>query len=311
MTATILTHGDHDGMVCAIMLLRRYPEAALRFSNDRNLARDLHAVAATEPPPAELLIADIALGPRQHDAMREAVRAVAVRGTAIRLFDHHTGWRSHSDLPELFATFCVDDQRTTAAVLVRRECLPDDGEAGFWLSVLSRKGASPETAMHFALLAALQNRENYGINTDILRALARDRTMRPEWAALAEAHRAREARALAEALAVAETLTTTQGRRVGWLDRRASRDRIFVDEQVMRAHGWDLVANATARKVTLGGAHIDSGVSLRALHGAHDVAGVRLQVVGHDSPVAITPLGRGGSTDSFLRAVRKLIVERL
>jgi len=312
MTTAILTHGDHDGMVCAILLLRLHPEARLEFDSDRTLARRLRDLAAAESPPGVVFVSDIPLGFDRHEPVRAALEALTTRGTVVCLFDHHRGWQDHPEVLRLFATACVtDDDGGTAAALIGSALLPGDTTAGFWLSVLSRRERSPETATHFALLTALQQRENYGRSKDTLRALAQESTIRPEWAALAEEHRAREARALAEALATAETLTTAQGRRVGWLDRRDHGTRIFVGDQAMQAQGWDLVATVEARKVRLGGAHINQGVSLGFLRGPQDVAGVRLQVAGHDSPVAVTPLGRGVSADSFLRAVRQLIVEKL
>jgi hypothetical protein len=309
--AVILTHGDLDGMACAIMLLRCYPDAALRFGNDRTLARDVRAVAEMEPPPAELLIADIALDPRQHDTVGGALRAVVARGTIVRVFDHHAGWEGHPELPELLTTFCVDAQRTTAAVLVRQECLPHDGEAAFWLSVLSRKQSSPATAAHFDLLAALQDPANYGCNEAILRALARDRTILPEWQTLTDEHDQHRTEAQARALADAETLVTAGGLRLGWIDRRGQAERVFIGAEVLQERDWDLSASVMARKVVLGGAHIDSGVSLRFLHGTHTVDGIRLQVAGHDTPVAITLLDRATSSADFEAAVRKLILQSL
>jgi len=312
LSTVIVTHGDPDGMVSAILLLRLHPEAALEFDNDRTLARRLRDLAAAEPPPGAVFISDIPLGSDQHEPVRTALEALTARGTAVHLFDHHRGWRDRPEVLRLLARACVtDDDGGTAAALIKVALLPGDAMAGFWLSVLSNRERSPQTATHFALLTALRQRENYGRNKGILRALAQDATIRPEWAALAEEHRACEERALAEALAASETLTTTQGRRVGWLDRRDHRTRIFVGDRPMQAQRWDLVATVEVRKVRLGGPHINQGVSLGFLHGTHDVSGVSLQVAGHDSPVAITPLGRGGSADNFLRAVRQLIVEKL
>jgi hypothetical protein len=109
-------------------------------------------------------------------------------------------------------------------------------------------------------------------------------------------------------LDAADTITTNGGLRVGWIN---GRDRVFVGEETMRAQGWDLVATVTPRKVILGGAHIDSGVSLGALHGTHDVDGVRLQVAGHDTPIAITPLDRATAIADFPAAVRGLIINKL
>jgi len=309
MTTVLLTHGDPDGMVCAILLLRLHPDARLEFDNHDTLARRLRNLAADDPPPGAVFISDIPLGPDQHEPVRDALEALLARGAALHLFDHHRGWQDHPELLRWFATSCVtDNDGGTAAALVKRELLPQDAAAGFWLSVLSKRERSPATATPFALLTALQDRDNRGRNKDILRALAQDPAIRPEWAALVEEHLAREARALAEALAAAETLTTAQGRRVGWLDRRGHRTRIFVGDGAMQAHGWDLIATVEARKVRLGGARINQGVSLGPLRGTREVDGVRLQVAGHDTPVAITPLDCDGG---FVAAARKLILESL
>ncbi|MEN6547828.1 MAG: hypothetical protein ABFE07_17470 [Armatimonadia bacterium] len=309
----ILTHGDLDGMVCGILLLRQWPEAAIKVSNGEKLAQHLSETLVKPSLPGAIFVTDIHCESRSRQALLTALTELHQHSIPVHLYDHHFGWRSDAQLRGLFDTCCVNEYKTTAAVIVRNELCRSDGGSGHWLGLLSKKDQSPDpqVRMHFGLLAALMQPRNYRHTEAALRALAAGVQLPPEYIELSRQHYADQEAQLREVLGEAEVIPTGAGRRVAWLDRRAHRQPLHVPEQVMAAQEWDLVATVTHKGVILGGPGIDRGLNLQPLHGEHDFSGVRLLVAGHRTPVKITPVDTPAVTEEVLAAVRQFIAAKL
>lgn len=311
----VLTHGDVDGMACAMLLLRSLPAdaTAIRISNGRNLERDLLRVTEMTALPGQVLIADIPRLAHMRGGVAEALAALHARGVQLRIYDHHVGWDGAPEVAPLCATYCVETQKTTAAALVWRERLRGDDASQQWLRVLSEKAASPDPGIRerFGILAALMQPQHYDLTDAVLRSLANGGDLLPDHRRLAEwyygVHVPRERRLAA----AAQVLVAASGCRLGWLDLREEQGHLMVAPLVIREHGVEVVATVTKRAVVVGGSAVDQGRDLSPLHGAHEVNGVGVRAGGHRSPISLTPMGTCTVTDEFVEAARRLLVSRL
>jgi len=312
---TVLTHGDLDGMVCAILVLRRSAgaDADVRITNAEHLHHALGKLARETCLPKRLFVLDIPLQMAHQAPVVGALRDLSQRGVAVHLYDHHHGWDEAPEVTALCATYSVSTAKTTAAALVWRGLCRHDRGSHVWLRLLSERSNSsdPSIVERFGLLAALMQPQHYAHTEAVLKALAREDELSDEYRALAEwyyeAHAPRQ-----EALASrAEVLTTRAGRRIGWLDLRGEEGYLLVASHVAEQLCVELVVTVTNRTVTLGGQSIDEGTDLTALHGEHTVDGVRLVVAGHKSPVRIDPADSREVTDGFVEAAQALVAERL
>lgn len=314
-TAMILTHGDLDGLVSAILLLRiTSRDASIKVTNGKHLAAELARVA--KHPPGQVFIADIPLVASESRDVVAAIQQLTEAGAGVHVYDHHVGWNDSSELSAklktICSTFAIDCGKTTAAAVVWRERLRGDSVGGKWLRLLSEKNESsdPETVQHFGLLCALLQRRNFHHTEAVLKVLAFGDSLTDEHEALADwyyqQHVPRERKIAQEA----ETFTTSHGHKVAWIDLRQFRDRLNVVRHVVQQHDVDLVVQVVHDAVLAGGQSIDRGIDLSFLHGVHEVSGMRFTVVGHKSPIRIAPEA-DGLTDEFISVIRCFLIEVL
>lgn len=315
MSTTLLTHGDLDGFVSAILVLKSLQSDAvtIRIANGKSLHHKLRNLVAMTPSPEQVFITDIPLLAVHADGVVAALRDLASRKTSIHVYDHHHGWDETPGVATSCVTYCVDTRKTTAAAIVWRERhLGGDGSQE-WLRLLSEKSNSEDQATvdRFGLLAALMQPQHYRQTEAVLKALAQGGDLLPAHHDLSRwyyaEHVGREKR-LAEG---AQVLVAQSGRRVGWIDLRQEEGFLLVSRLVAEMHSVDVVGTVIRNAVLLGGASIDQGMDLTFLHGEHTVDGVRLSVAGHKSPVRISAVGAGVDADMFVAAARRLILERL
>jgi hypothetical protein len=315
MKATLLTHGDLDGMVSAILVLKSLPacEAAIRIANGRTLEKELRAIIAQTSPPDSIFITDIPLLPEYAEEVIAGIRDLTKRGIGVHLYDHHHGWEAAADIRAGFATFCVDTGKTTAAALVWRERCRGISGSQEWLRLLSEKekSESPLIRERFGLLAALMQPQNYGKTESVLKALARGGDLLPEHRELSSRHYLEHVKREKQVAERAEVLAAKSGRLIGWIDLRSERGFLLVSREVAKAHGVEVVGSVIRGAVVLGGSSIDKGLDLSFLHGEHTVDGVRLSVAGHKSPVRISAVGEGVDGEKFVAAVKGLILARM
>ncbi len=311
----ILTHGDLDGMVCGILLLKSLPAdaATIRITNGVHLPRELRQLAELDPLPSQVVITDIPLLSGRTQSLVEALRDLHARDVKLLIYDHHTGWDQAPEVSSLCSVYCVDTRKTTAAALVWRERLRGDRTSQQWLRLLSERARSDDPVIRerFGLLAALMQPQHYSQTEAVLRALAGGGDLLAEHRRLSEwhytVHVPREHRLAENAL----VLPTASGRRLGWLDLRAEEGFLLVAPLVMQAHPVDTVVTVTQRAVLVGGSSIDRGLDLSFLHGEYEVNGVAVRVGGHKSPVSLTPVGTRNVTDEFVEAARRLLFDLL
>jgi hypothetical protein len=312
----ILTHADLDGMVSGILLLTKLgPGARVKITNGSKLAEAIRSEMANDECPGSVYIADIPLDRAYIEEAYSAMEMLAQKGCSVHLYDHHIGWNEPANalrFRPLFATYDVDEEKTTAAALVWRDFLNRDLSCQRWLELLSRKDNSPDdkVADDFRVLAALMqpryNRRRY----DVMRSLAagtsiEDRQEIVDWY-VAE-YLVRE-RTLAEN---ADIIETHSGRRIGWIDLREEEGFYAnISKMIVERHSVDLVASVIRNGVMLGGASIDRGIDLTFLHGYHNLDGIAIEVVGHKSPVRIRPVD-GVVSSKFVAVARDMITEKI
>lgn len=312
---TVLAHGDLDGVVSAILVLRGLTSADtnVRITNGEHLHRELRRLAGDASLPERLFILDIPLQPARRAQVAAAWRGLSERGVGVHLYDHHHGWNEAPEVAPLCTVCRVDTTGSTAAALVWRGLSRGDRRSHVWLRLLSEKGDSsdPDIVGRFGLLAALMQPQHHAHTEAVLKALARDDELSDEYRALAAWYYEVQVPREQAAASRAEVLTTRAGRRVGWLDLRQHDGYLLVAGQVVETLGTDLAAIVTRRAVILGGHSVNEGTDLTCLHGEHTVDGVRLAVVGHKSPVRMDPVSSREVTDESVEAARALVADRL
>ena len=292
----ILTHGDLDGMVSAILLLQRLPEdTPIAFTNHRWLARDLKRAVGALEPPACIYITDVPLEPEKAEVL--------------------AGWSGQGAqglLRPLFATYCVDDRKRTAAALVWRDFLKCDEQSRRWLRLLREKSESDDTLVQqdFGTLVALMDRRHWHLQELAIRSLARGDERPPEVVSLArwyyEEHVPRE-KVIASRTSVS---VAASGLRIAWVDLRGEKERYNVAKTIIAEYGVDLVAQVLDKYILLGSSGIDMGPDLSPLHGDHIRENTRFKIACHLSPVNISPK-EGGVTDGFVETIRAFLHETL
>ncbi len=295
MNAVLLTHGDLDGMVSAILVLKSLPacEASIRIANGRTLGKELRDLVARTPPAEQVFITDIPLLADHAAEVLAGIRELAKRGGGLHLYDHHLGWEAAAEVRSCFAAFCVDTSKPTAAALVWRERCRDIEGSQEWLRLLSEKdkSESPQIRERFGLLTALMQPQNYGKTESVLKALAQGGDLLPEYRELANRHYSEQMKREKQIAERAEILVAKSGRQIGWIDLRREKGFLLVSREVAKMHGVEVVGSVIRGAVLLGGSSIDQGVDLSFLHGEHTEDGVRLRVTGHKSPVRIERVG--------------------
>jgi len=313
---TILTHGDLDGMVSAILVLQAVRgRTCISITNRKHLPRCLAEQCRSEHPPTAVFVTDVPLRSDRAENVADSIEHLASNGAAIHIFDHHHGWEAPGQRERIArscSSFRIDTNKTTAAALVWRHWLRGDPNSRQWLRLLSEKDTSddPWIVERFGLLVALMQRENWPRTEETLQALARGEELRPEQKELANWYyreHVPRVRSLAEN---AEILTTRGGRRLAWLDLREEKGPMNVAPHVVRTHGVELVATVIRGAILLGGRSIDRGVDLTFLHGRHEVGGIHVTIAGHKSPVRIEPVDRICG-DDFIQATQGFLLERL
>lgn len=311
----ILTHGDLDGLVSAILLLRRLPSTSpIRITNGENLGRELLKLAKTPEGPTAIYLTDLPLVTNTAAHVLTAIRTLTDAGRTIHIYDHHRGWETEGGklIRSLCEAFYVSTEKTTAAAIVWTRFLHSEAASKRWLQLLAEKEGSAEDDIRrdFGILAALMQRQHWKLQDNALRELAEGKQPSNQIRQLADwyytEHRERERKIAGRA----EVLTTRNERKMAWLDLRAEDGRVMVARDVIHQYGVELVATITAKGVIVGGASIDQGVDLVPLHGQHEIDGVGITVAGHKSPVRISPVD-GVVDERFLAAARAFVTMRL
>jgi hypothetical protein len=172
------------------------------------------------------------------------------------------------------------------------------------------KSNDPRIVERFGLLAALSQPMHRAHVEAALRAMASGGKLSSEQEAMSrwyfEVHVPKER----EIAANAEIVATRHGRKLAWIDLRGWQERFIVSRYAAEMHGADAVATVIPGGVLVGGMSIDQGVDLSFLHGEHNLGDQRISVIGHKSPVRISPIG-GKVTESFVAAVRQFILDQL
>ena len=315
MRTALLTHGDLDGMVSAILVLKSLPEceASIRIANGRTLGKELRTLVALTPPTDQVFITDIPLLTEQAGEVIADIRDLSKRGAVVHLYDHHHGWEGAEEVRACCATFCVDTSKTTAAALVWRERCRGINGSQEWLRLLSEKdkSESPLIRERFGLLAALMQPQNYRETESALKSLAQGDDMLPEHQELSSHHYSEHVKREKQVAERAEILVAKSGRQIGWIDLRREKGFLLVSREVCKTHGVEVVGSVIRGGVLLGGSSIDQGVDLMFLHGEHTVDGVHISVAGHKSPVRISLVEPDVDEDRFVAAARRLVLDRL
>ncbi|MEI6521417.1 MAG: hypothetical protein WCO98_15475 [bacterium] len=286
----IFTHGDLDGMVSGILLLNAIGvDTPLKITNHRWLAKELSNVN-TEMINA-IYLADLPLADKQSEAVKRELQRLSSANCAANIYDHHFGWESFTSY---FNTFYVETRRTTAAVLVWQFALKRAADSGRWLALLSEKDNSNNASIRqdfFTLLALMQS-ENYKHTEKVLREMAIGKDVSELRRNLADAYLAEQIPIENALIEQVEITLTSQGRKIGWVDTRKIKRVCNVSKQVIEKYGVDLVATIIPNAVLLGAEGIDRGVDLKPLHGLHIQNDVKIEVVGHKSPIRINPVNK-------------------
>lgn len=315
MNTALLTHGDLDGFVSAILVLKSLPadDVTIRITNGKCLKSELRSLVAVSPPPQQVFITDLPLLAVHSTGVIATIRDLARNGTGVHVYDHHRGWDDQPEARTACVSYCVDTRKTTAAAIVWRERHEDGNGSQEWLRLLSEKANSKDQAIvdRFGLLAALMQPQHYGQAECVLKALAKGGKLLPEHQALSRWYYSEHVDREKMVASGAQVLIAQSGRRIGWIDLRQEEGFLLVSRLIAEKHGVTVVGTVIREAVLLGGGSIDRGTDLTFLHGEHSVDGVRLAVAGHKSPVRISALDAGVDADRFVAAARKLILERL
>ena len=309
----IVTHGDLDGMVSAILVLTAIDSgAAIQISNARHLATHLERLASRPVVPAKVLITDIPLAEEQASRVAQAVAHLTELGAEVHIYDHHIGWDNTleaKDIQKRCMAFCVESGRTTAAAVIWRELLPGDRKSQRWLQLLAERDRSTdrEIVRDFRTLAALMQRQHWHHTETVLKALAAGAELSREHAALATWYQQTQAKTERQIASQAEVITSEHGTRIGWIDLRTHRGHLHVSPHIIEKFGVDLVASVIFNGLLVGGKGIDRGIDLQPLHGQHTHAGIKMTIAGHRSPVRIDP-ANGKMDDDFVNAAKEFLL---
>ena len=309
----IVTHGDLDGMVSAILVLSAInTEATVQISNTTHLAKHLEGLANQPVAPAKVFITDIPLAEDQGSHVAQAIAHLAERGADVHIYDHHVGWDNTppaEDIRKRCATFCVKTGRTTAAAVIWRKLLPGDRKSQRWLRLLAERGrsADPEIARNFRILAALMQRQHWPHTEAVLRSLATGKELSREHVALAAWYEQTQVKTERHVASQADVITSEHGTRIGWIDLRTHRGHLHVAPHIIEMFGVDLVASVIFNGILVGGEGIDRGIDLQPLHGQHTHAGIEMTIAGHRSPIRIDP-ANGQMDESFVNAAREFLL---
>jgi len=309
----VVTHGDPDGMVSAILVLTAIDtEATIQISNATHLATHLERLANRPKAPAKVFITDIPLAADRGSQVAQTVGHLTECGTEVHIYDHHVGWDNTpaaEDIQKRCAAFCVESGRTTAAAVIWRELLSGDRQSQRWLKLLAERdrSADPAIARDFGILAALMQRQHWHHTETVLKAMAAGEELSQEHVALASWHQQTQAKKERVAASRAEVITSEHGTRIGWVDLRTHRGPLHVAPHIIELFGVDLVASVIFNRILVGGDGIDRGVDLQPLHGHHTHAGVEMTIAGHRSPIRIDPTN-GQVDEKFINAAREFLL---
>jgi oligoribonuclease NrnB/cAMP/cGMP phosphodiesterase (DHH superfamily) len=185
MTIFIITHGDLDGFVSAILLLKSIPFQAfkVRIANGRTLGADLRALVPLIKSRSAIFIADIPLYREQADGVADTFKELVGKGATIHLYDHHRGWDETPRIRPLCATYWVDTKKPTAAALIWRDRCRGITSSQEWMQLLTEKPGSkdPVIADRVGLLSALMQPQNIQHAEAVLKALASGSELPPEY----------------------------------------------------------------------------------------------------------------------------------
>lgn len=304
----IFIHGDLDGMVSGILLLKAIGvDTPLKITNHRWLAKELSNVNVEQVN--AIYLSDLPLAEKQSEAVKRELQRLSTANCALHIYDHHFGWESSASY---FNTFHIETHRTTAAVLVWQFALKRTANSGRWLALLSEKDNSTDAniRLDFFTLLALMQPDNYKHTERLLREMAIGEDVSELRQNLADDYCAEQFPIEQALIEHVEITSTYQGRKIGWVDTRKIKRVCNVSKQVIEKYGVDLVATIIPNAVLLGAEGIDRGIDLKPLHGIHIQNDVKIEVVGHKSPIRINPVNKS-ETEKFYSVIPDFITRVL
>ena len=191
----VFVHGDVEGMVTACVFLRgRGPEAEIRFTGARRLARDLQALADAITdglPVQEVLIGNVPVRP----AAIGAARQILTGGVPVVWVDHHTTRQNLLDEVDSLdgLSFLHDAEPDGSPAQLAARAIEMEQEQVARLTAIPAGAESDDAWLQdcHSLLSAQIGR----CKPDVLRRLAADEELADEDREEIAAHRAREAAA--------------------------------------------------------------------------------------------------------------------
>lgn len=123
--ATIITHGDVDGMVCAAQLIRREKSNCnLIFSNAKYIKSSLYHISRSSQKPSRVYVSDI---PANLEVVK-ILSALSENGTEIFWIDHHPWQNGVKEAIQNYCTCIVYNKslQTPAGILMGRWLKEED-----------------------------------------------------------------------------------------------------------------------------------------------------------------------------------------
>jgi len=292
--ATVITHGDVDGMTCAAQLIRyEHGDCELQFSNARWIAGKLGALAKHGDRPARIYITDIPASAR----CLPAAQQLAQSGIEIYWFDHHP-WEDGL-LAEL---------RQACAEIVHRPAIqyPAGVLLGMWLEAkdayckrigqicyASERGTAWERDW-FRLLSSYIGK----CDRAILERLANDAGFTADDRARIAAQVELEERAESIVSQEPERVQAVRGRSIAVYDTSASRG-IYIGGKVFGHHDVDYCLVRIAPHKWQLACHPGRGLDMAHLLGRHALDGATIRVGGRPDRLLSIELSDGDVPDDL------------
>ena len=274
-SATVITHGDVDGMVCAAQIIRREQgNCRVLFSNARWIGRKLREVAERAPVPERVYVTDIPANARAV----AAVETLSAAGVKVFWIDHHP-WpeKARQRLPEVCAKVVYNEAFSTPAGILVGQWLSDEDPYCWEIAQIcyAYEKGTPWLRDWFRLLAGQVGRAD----VDVLQRLAFNRPFTEEDRRRIEQQKEAEAHAARILAEPPRVIKTSDGKTLAVYDT-AAMPGVYLGQKVFRHHDVDYsLIRISDRKWQIAS---NPGRSLRLarLEGDHQVGDLRLAVAG-------------------------------